>query len=308
MTPAGDAPEPPTPPQAPWREVAGDARTALTRRETRWVLRRCGGHGHVLAHVADPQLARLLGPLQDDDAAAALLRCLRCGLWTQSAGVDVAEVVGTPDAPVDLAALPLPVRGGHGRRIGLLKLVALERFAKGIALISGALVAYHVAADRGSILAEVERLLLAFRPLGEELGLHLTNSPLVLRVEEWLGGSGDSVRLAGLALLAYGIVQIVEGAGLWSGRRWAEYLAAVATSAFIPFEVHEIAKSPTPLKIGALVLNVVVVLYLVYKGRLFGIRGGHGAFLAEVRASTLPADLLRQLGRSPAELSGTRIV
>jgi len=36
------------------------------------------------------------------------------------------------------------VRGGHGRRIGLLKLVAVERFAKGLALISGALVAANV--------------------------------------------------------------------------------------------------------------------------------------------------------------------
>jgi hypothetical protein len=46
----------------------------------------------------------------------------------------------------------------------------------------------------------------------------------------------------------------------------------------------------------------------VFKGRLFGIRGGHAAFLREVRDSTLLADLLRSLGRSADELKGARIV
>jgi hypothetical protein len=65
---------------------------------------------------------------------------------------------------------------------------------------------------------------------------------------------------------------------------------------------------PTALKAMALVINVLVVIYLVYKGRLFGVRGGHAQFLAELRDSTLPADLLRSLSRSSAELTGTRVV
>ena len=80
------------------------------------------------------------------------------------------------------------------------------------------------------------------------------------------------------------------------------------TSAFIPFEIYEIVLKPTPLKVVFLVLNVAIVIYLVYKGRLFGVRGGHTAYLHEVRDSTLPADLLRSLGRSPTELTGHRII
>ncbi|MCU0297596.1 MAG: DUF2127 domain-containing protein [Candidatus Nanopelagicales bacterium] len=283
-------------------------RELLTAREGRWVLRRCARRGHVLVHLADPGLMQLTGPVVVVPGEAVLLRCLRCGMWTGPQEVGVGEVVGSSTAAAVVGDLPLPVRGGHGRRIGLLKLVALERFAKGLALISGALVAYQVASNRGSILAYVERLLVAFRPLGQELGVHLTGSPLVTRVEGWLGGTGDPVRLAGLAMLAYGVVQIVEGVGLWGGWRWAEYLAAVATSAFIPLEIYELVEKPTPLKAAALVVNIAIVVYLVYKGRLFGIRGGHEAFLHEVRDSTLPADLLRSLGRSADELTSTRIV
>jgi uncharacterized membrane protein (DUF2068 family) len=282
-------------------------RDLLSAREARWVLRRCARRGHVLGHLADPELQPVTGPvpLPED---GMLLRCLRCGVWVDPDELGEGEVVGSSGAPAAVADLPLPVRGGHGRRIGLLKLVAVERFAKGLVLISGAMVAYEVASNRGSILAHVERILLAFRPLGQELGVHLTGSPLVTKVEGWLGGTGDPVRLAGLGLLAYGVVQIVEGVGLWGGWRWAEYLAAVATSAFIPLEIYELVEKPTPLKAAALVANIVIVIYLVYKGRLFGIRGGHEAFLQEVRASTLPADLLRTLGRSPEELTSTRIV
>ena len=280
----------------------------LTRREARWVLRRCARHGHVVAYLADPGLAPLTGPVALDSAGGSLLRCLRCGTWVEPGTVGVAETVGSLESPAGVSALPLPVRGGHGRRFGLLKLVAVERLVKGVALISASLVAYHVASDRASILAYVERLLLAFRPLGTELGVHLAGSPLVMRIEGWLGGTGDPVRLAGLGLLAYGIVQIVEGVGLWGGWRWAEYLATVATSAFIPFEIYEIVLNPTPLKVVFLVVNVLIVIYLVYKGRLFGVRGGHEAYLEEVRDSTLAADLLRSLGRSPTVLSSHRII
>ena len=55
-------------------------------------------------------------------------------------------------------------------------------------------------------------------------------------------------------------------------------------------------------------MNVLVVVYLVHSGRLFGLRGGHEAYLEEVRDSRPCPHLLRSLGRSPAELVGHRIV
>lgn len=250
----------------------------LSRGEARWVLRRCSWRGHVLAHLDDGSLRALTGPVPSSPEGTILLRCLRCGAWVDPGDVNVGEVVGSPDTPVAVGDLPLPVRGAHGRRIGLLRLVALERTAKGLLMIAGAVVVYQVASSRGSILAQIERLLIAFRPLGQELGVHLTGSPLVVRVEEWLGGSGDTVRLAGLGLLVYGVVQIIECRPLGRVEIWAEYPAAVATSAFIPLEVYELQHKPTPLKAAALAINIVVVVYLVFQGRLFGVRGGHAAF------------------------------
>jgi uncharacterized membrane protein (DUF2068 family) len=281
----------------------------LSRRDARWVQRRCARRGHILAHLSDAGVSALTGPIPGPPAdARALLCCLRCGNWIDPEGVLVSELLGTPDSPVELSELPLPARGAHGRRFGLLRLLAVERAARGSLMLLGAIVIFQVASQRGSILSQIERLLQAYRPLGQELGVQLTGSWVVTEIEKYLGGNGNAFRLAGLGLLAYGIVQIVEGVGLWGGWRWAEYLATIATSLFIPLEIYELMHKPTALKAAALVINVIVVIYLVYKGRLFGVRGGHVQFLAELRDSTLLADMLRSLSRPSTELSGTRVV
>lgn len=290
----------------------GTATTAVAdardRRDARWVVRRCARRGHVVAYVDDPGLSDLTGPMSGPAGSPELLRCLRCGCWVAPQDPLVSELLGGPGAPVPIAALPLPARGAHGRRFGLLRLLAVERGIRGAVMVLGSLVAFQVASERGSILSRIERILVAYRPLGQEIGVQLTGSWVVTELERYLGGNGQALRLAGAGLLVYGIVQLVEGVGLWGGWRWAEYLAAIATSLFIPLEVYEILHKPTPVKVAALVVNVLVVIYLVYKGRLFGVRGGHEKFLVELRDTTLPADLLTSVGRSPAELTGRRMV
>lgn len=279
-----------------------------TRREAGWLLRRCARRGHVLAFIDDQALQPSTGPLPGQPGSTPILRCLRCGTWASTDDAAVAEVLGTADEGSAVSDLPLLVRGPHGRRFGLLRLLALERGARGLLMIVAGIAAFHVAEDRGSLLSWIERLAVAARPLGEQLGIHVTDSWLFQEIEKYLAGSGDPVRLAGVALIIYGVLQGIEGIGLWNGLRWAEYLAAVVTSAFIPLEIYELVDRPTLLKALALVVNVFVVIYLVYKGRLFGVRGGHAKYLAEVRDSTLLADVLRSLGRAPAELTSTQIV
>jgi len=43
----------------------------------------------------------------------------------------------------------------------------------------------------------------------------------------------------------------------------------------IPYEVYELYLRVSVLKVVAFVLNVLVVTYLLYAKRLFGVRGGH---------------------------------
>ena len=60
-------------------------------------------------------------------------------------------------------------------------------------------------------------------------------------------------------------MEAVEGYGLLRRRQWAEYLTVVATALlFIP-EVQELLKHPTALKVAALLVNIVIVVYLVIR-------------------------------------------
>jgi len=43
---------------------------------------------------------------------------------------------------------------------------------------------------------------------------------------------------------------------------------------FIPLEVYEIASKVTALRVGALLVNVGAVIWLVWSKHLFGINGG----------------------------------
>jgi uncharacterized membrane protein (DUF2068 family) len=77
--------------------------------------------------------------------------------------------------------------------------------------------------------------------------------------------------------IGYAIVEAVEAVGLWRRRRWAEYLTAVATAGLLPFELQELTRRITLVRVGALVVNLAVVAYLVWAKRLFGLRGGAAA-------------------------------
>ena len=277
----------------------------LSRRERRWVLKRCAKRGHLLAHLADSELAaRFTARTQAGD----LLRCLRCGDFlpaVESPPADPRSVrlFGTPDEPVALADLPLAVRGGHGRKLALLRVLAIERAFRGVVLLLVAAGFARLANSHVAVADWLGHLVKAAQPLGQALGLDVEKSPTITRAMHLLGHSGSTFSTLAWLLGAYGVLEMIEGIGLWGGWLWAEYLAAVATAAFIPLEVYELTEHASVTKAGALLINVAAVVYLVYKGRLFALRGGHPAYLAEVRDSTLLAAELRAAGRSTTVLT-----
>lgn len=74
------------------------------------------------------------------------------------------------------------------------------------------------------------------------------------------------IGLVGGLVLAYAATRLIESYGLWRERRWAEWFSALSGGIYIPLEIYEIARGISPLKVGTLVVNVLVVAYLV--GRL----------------------------------------
>lgn len=79
--------------------------------------------------------------------------------------------------------------------------------------------------------------------------------------------SPKQMTLVGLASICYGLLFATEGIGLWLEKRWAEWLTIVATGSLIPFELYELARALTPFRALALAVNVVAVIYLIYRLR-----------------------------------------
>ena len=63
---------------------------------------------------------------------------------------------------------------------------------------------------------------------------------------------------------AYATLRFVEAYGLWRGRRWAEWIAALSGGIYVPVELYELIRHVTWIKIGALILNAAVVAYMCY--------------------------------------------
>ncbi len=129
------------------------------------------------------------------------------------------------------------------------------------------------------------QILPAAKPLADVLNIDLARSPTVARIQSLLGASHGTLTWVAVALFAYAAVQVAEGVGLWSLQRWGEYLAVIATGAFLPLEVYELTEKVTWLRVTAFVVNLGLVAYLVVSKRLFGVRGGVAAHERE-RAST----------------------
>jgi uncharacterized membrane protein (DUF2068 family) len=83
---------------------------------------------------------------------------------------------------------------------------------------------------------------------------------LVLKVDAL---QPHSVLVAGLVSLGYAGLLLLEGIGLWLERSWAAYLTVISTSLLLPFELYEVIDRVTILRVGVLMLNLVIVLYLV---------------------------------------------
>jgi uncharacterized membrane protein (DUF2068 family) len=75
--------------------------------------------------------------------------------------------------------------------------------------------------------------------------------------------SPKRLELLAAAAFAYAALFATEGVGLWLQKRWAEYLTVIATTSFIPFEIWEIVKKTTAVRVALVLSNLAIVIYLI---------------------------------------------
>ena len=140
----------------------------------------------------------------------------------------------------------------------ILTFIAVFKFAKAATLIAIGLGALQLI--RSDLRDQANAM---FDALGQSVDV-----VPVLRLLREIGAlAPNSLRLLGVGAFLYATLFLTEGIGLWRQRRWAEYLTVVATASFIPFELFEIHRRLTMPRVGAFMLNTLVVLYLIYRLR-----------------------------------------
>jgi uncharacterized membrane protein (DUF2068 family) len=72
------------------------------------------------------------------------------------------------------------------------------------------------------------------------------------------------LRQISVAIFCYAALDVIEGTGLVLEKTWAEYLTLVLTASFLPWEIFEILRHVTWVKIILTIINMLVVVYLVY--------------------------------------------
>jgi len=84
--------------------------------------------------------------------------------------------------------------------------------------------------------------------------------------------SSHHLRQAGMLSFGYACVCVVEGIGLMMQKEWAEYFTIVLTAAALPWESYEMHRDFSWFKVGLMVLNVLVLLYLLWLVRRMRLR------------------------------------
>jgi uncharacterized membrane protein (DUF2068 family) len=101
----------------------------------------------------------------------------------------------------------------------------------------------------------------------------LTRYGLAVRLtDHLLGLDARQFLLLGTVAAGYAALYLVQGIGLWRGRRWAEYLVVVESGLLLPIEIWELLRRFTFFKLGVLLVNLAIVAYLVRLLRATGRR------------------------------------
>jgi len=215
----------------------------------------------------------------DLEDGTRMSRCLRCDLWMRTPRPDADAISYEVIPPVD--ELDLPRRGKPLEDAILLRVIAIDRGIHGVlfGLVAVALLIMKL---------DLPRIQAWARSLLADLNGTLDNTTsaghvrLSRELERLLDVRSGELTVLLVTATIYAVIESTEAYGLWRERRWAEYLTVVATAGFLPFEIRELMVRVSVLRVGALVVNLVILVYLVYAKRLFGLRGGVAALEAAI--------------------------
>ncbi|MBV9795216.1 MAG: DUF2127 domain-containing protein [Actinobacteria bacterium] len=265
----GNAPDAPVIPP-------GAERPRRYRPRLRYELIGCGLHGHELLGTEAARLRPEDSLFAREFGGLRWYRCLRCDSWLAL----TPPSQPTAKYPPDRRDVTVPLRGRPLRDKYVLRVIAVERAIHFLVLSALAAAIFLFASNKVALNADFTKIL---NDLQGGLGgpVNPSHHGIVHDLQRLFAVHTSNLYLIGVGVAVYAALEGTETVGLWLGKRWAEYLTFIATVIFIPYEVEELAKGVSALKLITFLLNLAIAVYLVWAKRLFGVHGGRRAEEAE---------------------------
>jgi len=153
-----------------------------------------------------------------------------------------------------MSAAPAKLPSSHHHHNRWLLLIAADKFLHTLLFVIigiGARRLLHKdVADQISILADH----LHFDPESRLVNFVLEKASLL---------NDPALRRIGFVAFAYAGISLAEGIGLYLEKAWGEFLTLAITASFLPWEIFEIFRRITWIRVGLLTINVLIFVYLL---------------------------------------------
>ncbi|HLY94487.1 MAG TPA: DUF2127 domain-containing protein [Gaiellaceae bacterium] len=260
-----------------------------------WELLACGVAGHELLGTDVKTLRPQDAFVAREDHGIRWYRCVRCDSWLPLPPPMLPARETLP--PRD--EIELPLRGRPLRDKVVLRVIAIDRAIHFVVLAVLSAAVFLFASHQLRLRDFVFRVVNAAEGTNTT-PQHRAHSGFAGTIEHLFTLRSSTLYAVAVIAAVYALVEGLEAVGLWYQQRWAEYLTFVATLGFIPYEIYELTRGPSPLKYAAFGVNVAIALYLLYGKRLFGVRGGIAGEL-EARAREVGWEALERTAPSAAQ-------
>ncbi|MDE3072655.1 MAG: DUF2127 domain-containing protein [Pseudomonadota bacterium] len=146
-----------------------------------------------------------------------------------------------------------PLTSPESRHSLGLRIIAIYKAVETAGMLLAAAAAFHLERQQN-----FERLLhwLEHLSLTESDGLRWQLVEVLMKL-----GPSRFVAI-GLLALGYAAMFATEGIGLWLRKHWAEWFTVIATASLIPIELYETVHQFGGFKLGVLLANIVILIYL----------------------------------------------
>lgn len=149
------------------------------------------------------------------------------------------------------ATINSSTNSSHSR---FLRLIAVFKLLKASLLIAAGVGIFRLV--HADIAREIERWVVRF-------GFDPGSRYVLDAIQRATHLSPARIRGLGIVSFVYAALFLTEGIGLWLLKRWAEWFTVIATGSLIPLELYEVFHRPSLIRIGVLLINIAIVVYLI---------------------------------------------